>query len=68
MGTLDEWLTVKEAAEFSGYHENHIRRLLRGGGIQCRKWGNAWMVNRESLLEYLKKSRAQGEKTGPKRE
>lgn len=68
MAALGDWLTVKEAAEVSGYHPDHIRRILRAGGIQSMKWGNSWMVNRESLLEYQKESRTQGEKRGPKKE
>ena len=66
MTPLGEWLSVKEAAKLSGYHENHIRRLLRAGLIQAQRWGNAWMVNQPSLLEYLEQAREKGEKRGPK--
>jgi len=27
----EEWLKTTEAAEISGYHPNHIRRLIRAG-------------------------------------
>jgi excisionase family DNA binding protein len=66
MVALGDWLTVREAAELSGYHENHIRRLLRAGAIQAQKWGNVWMVNKPSLLAYQEQVRNQGEKRGPK--
>jgi excisionase family DNA binding protein len=66
MTPLGEWLTVKEAAEVGGYHPDHIRRLLRAGLIQAQKWGNTWMVNKPSLLEYQEHTREQGEKRGPK--
>jgi excisionase family DNA binding protein len=68
MGALEDWLTVKEAAEYSGYHYEHIRRLIRAGEISARKWGNAWMVSRESLLQYLVRVKSQGGKRGPKSE
>ena len=68
MGALGEWLTTQEAANLAGYHVNYLRRLVRVGEIEARKWGNAWMINRESLLTYLARVQAQGEKRGPKPE
>jgi excisionase family DNA binding protein len=59
---IDEWLTTQEAAETSGYHIEHIRRLVRDGQIKARKWGRDWMVNKISLYEYLEKDK----KPGPK--
>lgn len=53
MGALGDWLTVKEAALLSGYDVQHVRRLARAGKIESQKWGNAWMINRPSLLDYL---------------
>ena len=50
----EEWLTVNEAAERSGYHPEHIRRLIRQGAITAKKFSIVWMVSRESLLEYKK--------------
>ena len=66
MGEIINWLTTKEAAEYSGYHYEHIRRLIRAGEISARKWGNAWMVSRESVQQYLEKVESQGGKRGPK--
>jgi excisionase family DNA binding protein len=63
----EEWLTTQEAAELSGYHPEHIRRLLRSGHLPARKWGQAWMISRDSLLEYLKTIEAKGKKRGPKK-
>jgi excisionase family DNA binding protein len=50
----EEWLTVNEAAELSGYHPEHIRRLIRQGEITAKKFSIVWMVSRESLLDYKK--------------
>ena len=50
----EDWLKTTEAAEISGYHPNHIRRLIRAGEIMARKWGAALMIDRQSLVEYLR--------------
>jgi len=50
----EEWLTVNEAAELSGYHPEHIRRLVRQGAITAKKFSIVWMVSRESLFKYKK--------------
>jgi len=61
-----EWLTVNEAAKLSGYNADHLRELIRDGKIKARKFSIVWMVNRESLLGYVKKAQAMGEKRGRK--
>ena len=63
-----EWLTVNEAAEHSGYDPQHIRRLIRDGEITARKFSIVWMVNRKSLLGYVKKAQTWGRKRGRKPE
>jgi len=68
MGALGDWLTTQEAAELAGYHPHHILRLIKSGELDARKWGNAWMINRESLLYYLSKVSEIGGKRGPKPE
>jgi excisionase family DNA binding protein len=62
----DEWLTVNEAAKLSGYDPEHIRRLIRDGEIKARKFSIVWVVNRDSLLNYLKKAQTWGKKRGRK--
>ena len=66
MTDISEWLTTSEAAQISGYHLNHVRRLLKSGEIEGRKWGSAWMVSRKSLDIYLSKMELRGAKRGPK--
>lgn len=62
----EEWISTEEAAALSGYHPNHIRRLIRSGEIQARKWGAALMIHRESVEAYMKKAKTQGKRRGPK--
>ena len=64
----DEWLTVNQAAKLSGYHPDHIRRLVRRGEIDARKFGPVWAVHLESLIAYLRKMELLGGKRGPKSE
>jgi excisionase family DNA binding protein len=57
---LSEWITTKEAAELTGYDPAHIRLLVRQEKIVGRKFGKAWMVNRESAKEYVEKMKELG--------
>lgn len=63
----DDWITTQEAADLSGYHVDYIRKLLQAGKIGGRKWGQAWQVSRQSLLEYLTAADNQSDKRwGPR--
>ena len=42
----EEWLTVHQAADVSGYHFNYIRQMIRAGKLQARKFGPVWQVSR----------------------
>lgn len=59
----DDWITTQEAAELSGYHPDHLRRLIRAGLIKAKKFGIVWQVSRQSLLDYM----AQAEESDDKR-
>ena len=62
MATNDEWLSVSEAAELSGYHPEYIRRLIRDGEIEARKFSIVWQVKRESLNSYMEAAKSQDDK------
>jgi excisionase family DNA binding protein len=54
----DTLYTVTEAAEFLGYHPDHVRRLVRAGTLRPeRQIGRSYVFNRETL-EAWKASRA----------
>ena len=68
MTSNDDWITVSQAAELSGYNEEHIRRLLREGLIGGRKFGIVWQVKRSSLKAYLENAQSSEDKRhGPKK-
>ena len=49
----DEYITVKSAAEFSGYNQQYLRRLLRKGILRTRKIGQIWLIDQRDFKEYL---------------
>lgn len=50
----EDWLTVQDAAKFSGFHPESIRELVRDGKIKAQKFGIVWQVSRRSLENYVK--------------
>ena len=64
---FDSWITTEEAVSLSGYNLPHLRRLIREDKIQGQKFGRTWMVNKDSLIDYLEKAKQSGDKRwGPK--
>lgn len=53
----NDWITVEEAARLGGYHPEHVRRIIREGKVEARKFSIVWMVSKESLLEYLRQQK-----------
>jgi excisionase family DNA binding protein len=65
----EEWITTAEAAKLSGYHVNHIRRLIRSEDIVAKKFGTIWQVNRASFIQYLETAhQSEDRRWGPKPE
>jgi len=62
----DDWITTAEAAQISGYHVDHFRRLMRARKLKARKWMRDWQVSRQSISDYLDQMEKHGEKRGPK--
>lgn len=46
-------ITVREASERSGYHPEHIRRLIRQGKINAELIGLVYFIDPESLQAYV---------------
>ena len=63
------WLTVEEGVQLSGYHPDHLRRLIRASDIAAVKKGNAWWVQRDTLMAYLDAAKpSEDGRRGPKHE
>ena len=52
------FISSKRASELSGYTQDYIGQLSRGGQIKVRRVGGLWYVFMESLLEYKKQADA----------
>jgi excisionase family DNA binding protein len=51
---LDKHVSVKAAAELSGYSIQYLRRLLRTGRLEGVKIGQMWLIDLTSLEMYLR--------------
>jgi excisionase family DNA binding protein len=56
-----DWITVKEAAELTGYADAHIRLLINRGRLQAVKRGGAWFLRRQDVIAYAEEM----ERLGP---
>jgi len=50
---LENCLSVKAAAEYSGYNQQYLRRLLRLEKLAGVKLGQVWLIKMVSLESYL---------------
>jgi excisionase family DNA binding protein len=50
---FDNIISVKAAAEYSGYSPQYLRRLLRLGKLDGLKLGQLWLIEMVSLEAYL---------------
>jgi len=61
-----EFLTVRSAAEISGYNQQYLRRLLRNRVFQSRKIGQIWLIDKKSFMDYLKSAnKSKDKRFGP---
>lgn len=64
----EQWLTVQEASQLSGYSVKYVRRLLRQGKIESRKFATIWQVSKSDLLAYVRESKkSEDKRRGPRR-
>lgn len=52
----NDWITIREAAELTGYHKDYIATLVRRGKLRNRKKedGRLW-VSKKEVLDYAEK-------------
>lgn len=62
----EDWITIREAAIFTGYAPDYLRDLASAGKIKAKKVATVWLVSKKSLLAHQKKAEKLGEKRGPK--
>jgi len=47
-----KYIPTRKLKDISGYANDHISRLCRGGKIDCRLVGRSWFATKESVLEH----------------
>jgi hypothetical protein len=60
--SLDELITLREAAELSGLSASHLALLVRRGDIWGIKLGHNWLTTAQAVGEYI----AHDHRPGPK--
>ena len=64
---LNNHISVKAAADFSGYSLQYLRRLLRTGKLAGLKIGQVWLIDKSAFEGYLEKAvHATDRRFGPK--
>jgi excisionase family DNA binding protein len=65
---LDKCITVKAAAEVTGYSAQYLRRLLRAGKLDGTKIGQVWLIRLASLETYARNGHLVGDRRhGPRK-
>ena len=61
----DKFITLKEAAQISGYAPDYVGQLIRSGKIEGKQvFSNvAWVTTEEAVLEYAKRGKSEGNST-----
>jgi len=50
---LENCISVKDAAKYSGYSRQYLRRLLRQGNLTGTKIGQVWLIKLVSIQAYM---------------
>ena len=65
---LEKHISVKAAAECSGYSIQYLRRLLRDGLLEGTKIGQVWLIEIASFDRYLRNGHMQRDRRhGPRK-
>lgn len=49
-----DYISAGRAAELTGYHQDYVGQLARGGKVLSRQIGNRWYVERQGILSHKK--------------
>ena len=56
MPDLNDFISTEEAAVKLKYHVEHVRHMMREGSIEGEKIGRTWLVKRDALDSYMKRT------------
>ena len=64
---LNNLISVEDAATYSGYSLQYLRRLLRSGRLSGLKIGQLWLIDKLAFDNYLESVQvSQDRRFGPK--
>lgn len=66
---MPDWasVTIEEASRMTGYNKEYLRRLIRDGKIEAVRFGPAYAIKKDNLLDYIKNAKGSGDKReGPR--
>src|SRR5262245_34220146 len=49
----DDWVSIANAADWTGMSKDRLYRLMRAGHIRRRRDARRWLVSWDSVLDYL---------------
>ncbi len=55
-----ELISLKEAAEYSGFSYHYLRNLVNKGRLRARKRGMQWFTTCEAVDEYIASRQRRG--------
>jgi excisionase family DNA binding protein len=55
-----ELITLKEAAEYSGFNPVYLAQLANRGRLKATKYGNVWLTTKEAVDEYIRSRKKRG--------
>ena len=62
----NDYITVRTAAEISGYNQQYLRRLLRDNAFRSKRLGQLWLIDREEFIKYVyKANKSKDKRFGP---
>ena len=50
---IDDLISLREAASFSGYTTNHLRLLISRGDLWAKKIDSLWVTTEDAVNDYL---------------
>ena len=63
----ENWITIQDACQMTGYNAEYLRRLIRNGKVKARKVSIVWVVDQSSLREYVSQNQdTTDRRRGPK--
>jgi excisionase family DNA binding protein len=49
---MEKYISLKQAAEISGYHQDYLGQLIRKGKIKGKKIGRDWFILEEEIKKF----------------